>query len=437
MMDSPGCFPIRVPTSEGRVANCKAQVRVLGAATYVVVEEESAAHPSCLLVNALPQGWALEAHQHRCTPSGALVVAAGSSQIVCWDEPHMPHLLQLRAVRKAAATCGGEEVGGERIVDMLVDVDDLGAEVSGSDEVSVHVVAHGPTQVVRVAAAARDGGGHAGRETLDGAAHIEKIMAPDVELVRWSVTLQLAGAGLAVLDGAVSEVLYLSATGVRANYLLGTSEASWEWKVASLQIDNQTDVGGAVVLQPRQPLGKGGGGGDGAPAAGDLPPMLHVCVIRQLDRQLDWFRYLAVSLQELRLAMHESVVLRCLEILQAVVNSSNGLSSAARGPGQTGASHLCSRLFNIDDSDNDEEWWRLVEDLGGGGGQRPARSADAGAVGTDAHRPGGGRGSKVMTERRVYVETMHLHPVLLHLQFTPTGEVRSWDWWPGLEAGRL
>ena len=37
----------------------------------------------------------------------------------------------------------------------------------------------------------------------------------------------------------MSEMLYLSATGIKASYMLGTTEASWEWKVSGLQIDNQ------------------------------------------------------------------------------------------------------------------------------------------------------------------------------------------------------
>jgi hypothetical protein len=69
------------------------QVRVVGAATYVVVSEESLQHPSCLLVNALPPGCHIHAHQHGCKPSGALVVDACSSHVVCWDEPHMPRVL--------------------------------------------------------------------------------------------------------------------------------------------------------------------------------------------------------------------------------------------------------------------------------------------------------------------------------------------------------
>lgn len=152
---------------------------------------------------------------------------------------------------------------------------------------------------------------------------ISTYQAPDVELVRRSLTLNLAGVGLSVLDGAVSEVLYLSATGLKASYMLGTTEASWEWKVSSLQIDNQTDVGGAVVLQSARAVNE-----DEPPAAGvcravscvavslprclyrdvpefvkrcwmagDTTPMLHMCIIRHLDRQLDWYRYIAVSLQ--------------------------------------------------------------------------------------------------------------------------------------------
>ena len=71
-VDTPGSFPMRIP-SDGHmhggadICNCKAQVRVVGGATYVVVEEESEAHPSCLLVNALPPPWEIQARLSACT----------------------------------------------------------------------------------------------------------------------------------------------------------------------------------------------------------------------------------------------------------------------------------------------------------------------------------------------------------------------------------
>jgi hypothetical protein len=43
------------------------------------------------------------------------------------------------------------------------------------------------------------------------------------------------------------------------------------------------------VLQKVQKGAKGG--------VGEAAPMLHVSVIRHLDRHLDWYRYFAVSLQ--------------------------------------------------------------------------------------------------------------------------------------------
>ena len=47
------------------------------------------------------------------------------------------------------------------------------------------------------------------------------------------------------------------------------------------------------------------------------------------DRHLDWYRYIAVSLQEARLTLHESLVLRCVELVQAVINRTTLFSSAA------------------------------------------------------------------------------------------------------------
>ena len=76
-----------------------------------------------------------------------------------------------------------------------------------------------------------------------------------------------------------------------------------------------------------------------------------------------------------------------------------------------------------------------MADLGGAPGasargsthtSHPADASDAPAAESDA-KTLGGRGESVRSteearlDRRVYVETMHLHPVVLHLQFTPTG----------------
>jgi hypothetical protein len=74
ILDSPGSFPIRIPTIGGGVTNCKVEVRIMGAATYLVVEEESVTHPCYLLFNALPSGSHVQAHQHQCTPSAPLAV---------------------------------------------------------------------------------------------------------------------------------------------------------------------------------------------------------------------------------------------------------------------------------------------------------------------------------------------------------------------------
>ena len=87
----------------------------------------------------------------------------------------MPHLLQVR-LKKAAGSSSGDQMVPSLAFKVLVDVDDLGAEIAINDELSIHVLAHGPTQVVRVSAAVRDGAGRVGRETLDDTAKIEKIM---------------------------------------------------------------------------------------------------------------------------------------------------------------------------------------------------------------------------------------------------------------------
>ena len=432
ILDSPGSFPIRIPTLGGGVTNCKVEVRTLGAATYLVVEEESVTHPCCLLFNALPPGSQVQAHQHQCTPAAPLAVASGSSGIVCWDEPHMPHLLSLRLSlnvveeREASASAGAAAASSVMtLLHVLVDVEDVGAEIEVGDKVVVHVCAHGPTRLVRVAlASSQKEAGLAQGLTM--APDIDKMFAPGIALVRRTVKLSIAGVGVSLLDGGLSEVLYFSATGVKAQYLLGSTEASWEVKVKSLQLDNQSLVGPPVVLQKIQKGDKGAGG--------EAVPMLHVSIIRHLDRHLDWYRYLAVSLQEARLSVHETTLLRCLEMLQAIINSSNVFISSAGRKGGSKTSGLWRRLLISPASDaaTDEAWWELVADLGGAraasaGCTRGSVAAHvlAGEAGLGARTPGdrSQQGQDLRVERRVYVETMHLHPVVLHLHFTPTGEI--------------
>ncbi len=83
ILDSPGSFPIRIPTIGGGVTNCKVEVRIMGAATYLVVEEESVTHPCYLLFNALPPGWLVQAHQYQCTPSAPLAVVYLTLCLMC------------------------------------------------------------------------------------------------------------------------------------------------------------------------------------------------------------------------------------------------------------------------------------------------------------------------------------------------------------------
>jgi hypothetical protein len=78
--------------------------------------------------------------------------------------------------------------------------------------------------------------------------------------------------------------------------------------------------------------------------------------------------------------------------------------------------------------------WELVAHLGGAPGasargtypSHPSDAFDDPAAEGDA-KTSGGRGESAKStqearvDRRVYVEAMHLHPVVLHLHFTPTG----------------
>lgn len=110
-------------------------------------------------------------------------------------------------------------------------------------------------------------------------------------------------------------------------------------------------------------------------------PMLHVSVVRQIDATLKWFQYVAVSLQEVRLAIHETILVRLAGVIQSIVN----------------ASSLIKTPKDLKDA-------KVLQWLKGKKGLR---------AGADDLPP--------PKERRLYIEALHLHPLLLHVAFTPTG----------------
>ena len=83
----------------------------------------------------------------------------------------------------------------------------------------------------------------------------------------------------------------------------GASDSSWECTVGALQVDNQSDVGPPVLLQTRLPRVGGTGAGDtqhetgGDEGRSGDARVVHLCLVRKLDRYLDWYKYIAVSLQ--------------------------------------------------------------------------------------------------------------------------------------------
>ena len=236
----------------------------------------------------------------------------------------------------------------------------------------------------------------------------------------------------------------------------GASDSSWECTVGALQVDNQSDVGPPVLLQTRLPRVGGTGAGDtqhetgGDEGRSGDARVVHLCVVRKLDRHLDWYKYIAVSLQvppccvvfrgslhrfplpprcltrpnthahthvytqEVKVTLHESTLLRILEMVQSVVSSSALLS----GPDARGGGAQSSRLFSKlvgGGAVEEEAWWRIVREFDGDG-----VTIRGGSGKEDEQARHAARDSDL---QRIYIENMHLHPVVLHLQFTPTGEI--------------
>ena len=118
--------------------------------------------------------------------------------------------------------------------------------------------------------------------------------------------------------------------------------------------------------------------------------------------------------QEVNVTLHESTLLRFLEMVQSVVSSSALLS----GPDARGGGAQSSRLFSKlvgGGAVEEEAWWRIVREFDGDG-----VTIRGGSGKEDEQARHAARDSDL---QRIYIENMHLHPVVLHLQFTPTGEI--------------
>jgi hypothetical protein len=92
-------------------------------------------------------------------------------------------------------------------IQVLVDVDRLGERIEAGDHITVDVMAHGPTRIVRVAPVAphdQDPAAAPGEGSVGSG--WQGMMARSETLLRRCVRVQLAGVGLSVLDGALSEV---------------------------------------------------------------------------------------------------------------------------------------------------------------------------------------------------------------------------------------
>lgn len=349
-LDAEGSFALRVPSLEGGFLNLKADVRVVGAATRLFIAAESQRHPSYLVRNDMPEG-SVRVQQVNGSPKYAIEVEAGTSAVLCWEEPLESHQV---TVTHASS------------VSVQVQLDDLGVAGWKIGQAQVTVSARGPTRILRVGPAREEEDEDKDAEDIGLAGRVPRGSA----LVRASVSVHLGGVGVSLLDGGLEELLYLSFTQVKAQYTLGFDDASWEVKVGRVQVDNQTDVGAPVVLH-RVVRGE------------TTLPMLHVSVVRQIDATLKWFQYVAVSLQEVRLAIHETILVRLAGVIQSIVN----------------ASSLIKTPKDLKDA-------KVLQWLKGKKGLR---------AGADDLPP--------PKERRLYIEALHLHPLLLHVAFTPTGEI--------------
>ncbi len=108
-------------------------------------------------------------------------------------------------------------------------------------------------------------------------------------------------------------------------------------RIANVQIDNPTDIGHAVVLQ------RDGGRDTDVPCA-------HICIVRKFsgdDKTMFWYKYVAGSLQGMRLSLHEGHVLVVMAWVQAVVNASGGLVDASGLTGSAIISWLQVLFFVI------------------------------------------------------------------------------------------
>ena len=244
----------------------------------LTISDESPEHPSILVRNRLRSKETVRVGQTGVAGTG-LAVEPGGEALVCWDEPHGAPTLEV-----------WPEGGG---APRTVAVDHIGAEQAAGGGIAAAVSARGPTRVVTLRGA-------------EDAARVEAgwLARADGGVVRRVVSCSLAGLGVSLLDGALAELVYLSLQSVRLTHALGPDDSCWEFKVGALQIDNQTPAGPAVVLQ------RAGGAADRAGA------MAHVSAVRQHDPDVDWLRYLAASVQPLRVALHESLLVRLLGFAQ-------------------------------------------------------------------------------------------------------------------------
>jgi len=260
------------------------------------------------------------------SPGGRFIgVPPTSRAVLCWDEPSSPHKIRISRVS------GGWDKGLE------IDVDDEGEAVSG-EGIGILVERRGPTRVVVVRPLGGGGGGvgtgkgDKGKGRGRSRGWLTASGSGVGEIVRRTLKVSIGGIGIAVLDGGLKEVLYGAACGVKAVYVLGVEDESYEVKVSSLQIDNTTGVGDPVLLSTRSPHSVSPTTSAHLTLVRRLPPPRGV---KPADGQgeggrqgvgredLEWVRYCAVSVQTARVSLHEGHCLHLLGLVQAVINSSN------------------------------------------------------------------------------------------------------------------
>ena len=188
----------------------------------------------------------IRVQQRAVSGAPVLRVAAGARAVVCWPEPAQPRHLAVFLASAGPAAAAAPPAA-------VVDMDAVGS-VHAAGAARLAVVAVGPTRVLRVThaasppdpppsppnplLAAQDAGAGVGAGVTESppATAAEAAAALPAGTVRRVVRVRVGGVGVSVVDRDVEEVLYASAAGIRADYVLTGADWSLELLVAALQV---------------------------------------------------------------------------------------------------------------------------------------------------------------------------------------------------------